>query len=43
MFLLGAKRALEFAEGLPGIEAVVIDESGRVGFTAGLAGVLEVL
>ena len=36
--MLGARRALEFVEALPGIEAVIVDEAGRVSCTSGIAG-----
>ncbi|WP_246060790.1 FAD:protein FMN transferase [Enorma burkinafasonensis] len=38
VLMLGARDGIAFAEGVPGIEALTVDECGRVRWTSGLAG-----
>ena len=42
VLMLGVERGLAFAEGLPGIEAVLVDETGAVRWTSGLDGRIAV-
>lgn len=42
-FMLGAPRAIEFIEALPGIEAVVIDDRDEVWWTSGIADSLSLI
>lgn len=38
LFMLGAQEAVAFAEGICGIEALIVDDRGRLSWTSGLAG-----
>lgn len=42
-FMLGARDAIDFIEGLPGVEAVVIDDCDRVSWTSGISEDLSII
>lgn len=41
VFVLGAERGMRLVERMPGIEAILVDEHGRLSYTQGLRDVLE--